>query len=345
MSETSPNLTLPFLMPDQAQKHVTHNEALQRLDALVQLVLSNIVSAPPATVAEGQCFAVLAPAAGAWQGHEGQIASMVDGGWTFTTPKTGWLAWSAATRQPAWFDGATWQPLPLPAPFVQDMLGAGATPDQTNRLAVSAAASLFNHRGAGHQLKINRADEAATGSILFQTGFTGKAEFGMLGNANLGLKVSPDGTAWKNALQIDATGLVRLPARPLCRTHLNTQTLAPANGTYSGFQGFSLVQGGFSLAGDLAPGPGQKLVIPASGTYRLTLTLLAASSSGHGATLLANGAPGLLTVKGNAGNATIAQSQTTIASLSAGDTLHLQHSGTALVDFGPGKSELLAEFL
>ena len=33
MPDTTPNLALPFILPAQAQKHVTHNEALQRLDA------------------------------------------------------------------------------------------------------------------------------------------------------------------------------------------------------------------------------------------------------------------------------------------------------------------------
>ena len=35
MTDTSSNLKLPFILPSQAQKHVTHNEALQILDALV----------------------------------------------------------------------------------------------------------------------------------------------------------------------------------------------------------------------------------------------------------------------------------------------------------------------
>ena len=34
MDQTS-RLALPYLLPNQAQKHVTHNEALRRLDALV----------------------------------------------------------------------------------------------------------------------------------------------------------------------------------------------------------------------------------------------------------------------------------------------------------------------
>ena len=39
MTESSPRLALPYLQPSQAQKHVTHNEALLRLDAIVQLAL------------------------------------------------------------------------------------------------------------------------------------------------------------------------------------------------------------------------------------------------------------------------------------------------------------------
>lgn len=39
MSEVSARLELPILQPSQAQKHLTHNEALQRLDVLVQAVL------------------------------------------------------------------------------------------------------------------------------------------------------------------------------------------------------------------------------------------------------------------------------------------------------------------
>jgi hypothetical protein len=36
-AETTDILSLPFIMPSQAQKHVTHNEALKTLDAVVQL--------------------------------------------------------------------------------------------------------------------------------------------------------------------------------------------------------------------------------------------------------------------------------------------------------------------
>ena len=34
--DQTPNLTLPYIMAAQAQKHVTHNEALRALDVIVQ---------------------------------------------------------------------------------------------------------------------------------------------------------------------------------------------------------------------------------------------------------------------------------------------------------------------
>jgi uncharacterized ferritin-like protein (DUF455 family) len=48
MPDLSARLSLPYLLPAQAQKHVTHNEALARLDLLVQLVLEAVgVDTPP----------------------------------------------------------------------------------------------------------------------------------------------------------------------------------------------------------------------------------------------------------------------------------------------------------
>ena len=47
MSETSARLSLPYLMPSQAQKHVTHNEAVRQLDILVQANVQSRVETHP----------------------------------------------------------------------------------------------------------------------------------------------------------------------------------------------------------------------------------------------------------------------------------------------------------
>lgn len=89
------------------------------------------------------------------------------------------------------------------------LVGINDTADTTNRLAVSSPASLFSHEGAGHQLKINKDTAADTASVLFQTGFSGRAEFGLAGDDDFHVKVSADGSAWHESLIIDrATGTV-----------------------------------------------------------------------------------------------------------------------------------------
>ena len=58
MSDTSNRLALPLIAPSQAQKHVTHNEALALLDILVQLAVEEVqATTPPSAPQEGQVWA------------------------------------------------------------------------------------------------------------------------------------------------------------------------------------------------------------------------------------------------------------------------------------------------
>lgn len=108
MSETQ-NLGLPLLQPAQAQKHVTVNEALVRLDGLAQLVLqSQTVSDPPAAAADGLVWAVPVGAVNAWSGQDGMIALSDNGGWVFITPQVGWRAWIADESLAALWTGTDW---------------------------------------------------------------------------------------------------------------------------------------------------------------------------------------------------------------------------------------------
>ena len=55
MSDETVNLALPYILSAQAQKHVTHNEALRRLDGLIQLVLQSETATPPGAPAAPIC--------------------------------------------------------------------------------------------------------------------------------------------------------------------------------------------------------------------------------------------------------------------------------------------------
>jgi len=101
---------LPLVQAAQAQKHVTVNEALARLDALAQITLvSRSVTVPPLVADEGQAWAVPGAAVNAWAGQGGRIAVFANGGWVFVAPRAGWRGWIADEHVTALFDGAAWR--------------------------------------------------------------------------------------------------------------------------------------------------------------------------------------------------------------------------------------------
>jgi Protein of unknown function (DUF2793) len=232
MPDDTTILSLPLILPAQAQKHVTHNEALVALDLIVQLaVISRTLTTPPAVPTAGDRYIVAAGAVGAWAGQAGRIALFDETGWQFTQALPGWQAHVLAEGQTAAFDGLVWETLsdqPLRVP----RLGVAAAADAVNRLTVAAPATLLTHAGQGHQLKLNKATATDTASLLFQTGFSGRAEMGTAGSDAFGIKVSADGTAWVDALvAAPATGEVTLPA-PLRLGGQAADPASPVNGTF-----------------------------------------------------------------------------------------------------------------
>ena len=109
MSDTA-NLNLPCLEPAQAQKHVTVNEALTALDALVQLSVKGAgLALPPEAPEEGARYIVAEDGAESWDGHDGDLAAFQDGSWHFYAPRAGWRAWDEGAGHAWRHDGESWQ--------------------------------------------------------------------------------------------------------------------------------------------------------------------------------------------------------------------------------------------
>ncbi|HEY8594865.1 MAG TPA: DUF2793 domain-containing protein [Devosiaceae bacterium] len=210
--DQSPRLKLPYIAPSQALKHITHNEAVLALDVLVQPgVATSNLTVPPADPAEGDCHIVASGATGDWAGRDGAMAAFSAGAWNFFTPAEGWHVWDAGQGILLRYSASGWQVAGTGGPAL-DRFGIHTDADAINRLASAAEATLLTHDGAGHQLKINKAGAADTASVLFQTGWSGRAEFGLAGDDNWHVKVSPDGAAWTEAIVVDRqTGLVSIP--------------------------------------------------------------------------------------------------------------------------------------
>lgn len=214
MNLISPNLKLPYLAPAQAQKHVTHNEALRQLDAIVQLSVSSVADNPPAEPQNGETIMVGTSPQGEFSNKTNHIAAFQDGAWAFLTPNTGWRSYVQDAAEFRIFDGTVWNSLTGggSAAETASKLGVNTTADEINRLAVKSSATLLDNEGGGHQLKINKSSVHDIASLLFQSGYTGHAELGLTGDQDFHIKTSSDGTEFRDSLTVNhQTGAVNTP--------------------------------------------------------------------------------------------------------------------------------------
>ncbi|HEX2594399.1 MAG TPA: DUF2793 domain-containing protein [Rhizomicrobium sp.] len=223
---TTPRFQTPLLAAAQAQKHITHNEALEQLDALVcARFLDRDLSAPPSSPTDGDVYLIKPTAAGAWATHDNQIAQALDGAWRFYAPFTGLIAYVADEQKLIAYTGSAWVDYAsLLALQNVPLLGVNATADSINKLTVASAAILLDNIGAGVQTKLNKHAAADTASLLYQTNYSGRAELGLTGDDDLHIKVSADGTTWFEAFKAArATGLITLVGDPTSASHAATK--------------------------------------------------------------------------------------------------------------------------
>ena len=202
---TTPRTALPLLAAAQAQKHVTHNEALLQLDALLfARFLDRDLTAPPSSPADGDTYLVHAGATGDWTGEDGKIAFCADGAWRFYAPFTGLAAYVVDESKLIVFNGSAWVDYASILNFQNvPLIGVNTSADATNKLAVKSSALLFDNVGGGVQAKLNKHASADTVSLLYQTNYSGRAEIGLTGDDNFHVKVSPDGSAWYDGFDIN----------------------------------------------------------------------------------------------------------------------------------------------
>ncbi len=110
-------LALPYLIPDQAQKHVTINEAFDALDFLSQLTLLSVNQMqPPPLLSDGAAYGLGDAVTGDFLGYQGQVAIWRDGAWSFWEPREGWRAWVVDEQKLKLYRDGQWHDLTASAP-------------------------------------------------------------------------------------------------------------------------------------------------------------------------------------------------------------------------------------
>ena len=241
MTENSSRLSLPYIQPSQAQKHVTHNQALRLLDILVQMaaISDNQESAPP-SAAEGDCFLIPHSATGAWAGHSDSIALWQDGNWAFLIPKPGWRVFILSTRTLRVFNGTDWQAINGAAQGQADAtfksLSIGVETTKQQKLAVKTETALWtsvpsDEDGSGSILQIlNKDSSAQDAGFIFQSDGQTRALVGLLGTDDFRITTTEDNITFRDGLLVDAaTACISLPNLPRFNAYTNYHNDAPAD--------------------------------------------------------------------------------------------------------------------
>lgn len=214
MADNTTRLELPYLAPAQAQKHVTVNEALRRLDSLIMLCLeSRQISAQPGSPSEGHAYLLPGSRTGsAWsQFAAGSIAVFEDNAWRAFAPKAGFTAYLRDEAQPLVFDGTQWRPISATA--IQELqalraLGIGTQADASNPFAAKLNKALWTalyaqENGSGDlRFTFNKENTSRVLSLLFQSNYAARAEIGLIGNDELVFRASSDGVNFVDIAQL-----------------------------------------------------------------------------------------------------------------------------------------------
>ena len=241
MTENSSRLSLPYIQPSQAQKHVTHNQALRQLDILVQMTaISDNQNSAPLSAAEGDCFLIPQGASGAWAGHNDNIALWQDGNWTYLTPQPGWRIFILSSRVLRVFDGTDWQAISGSAHGSGDVsfesLSIGAETSDQQKLAVKTETALWtatpqSEDGSGSLLHIlSKQSTEKDAGFIFQSDGQTRALAGLLGTDDFRITTTKDNITFQDGLRVDAaTGCVSLPNLPRFHAYTNYHNDAPAD--------------------------------------------------------------------------------------------------------------------
>jgi len=328
-------LSLPLIQPSQAQKHITHNEAIATLDVLVQMgVVAYDLTVPPVAPTYGDAYIVATGGSAEWAGHDGEIAAFINGVWLFYAPRAGWRAYVTGRDILVVYDGTDWAEVGHEEVQNLTLLGVGTAADATNPFAAKVNNALWTAatvaEGGNGDLNqtLNKETTGDDVGLVLQSGYSTRALIGLYGSDGLRISVSPDGSTFNDAVVVDqATGRVGLPNLVRFKAVTNFDNFG-AQDTWTKLQinvADYNAQGAFDAATNL-------FTAPVDGTYMLGATLQfkidATTSARMSGRLVVNGA-GVINgshgeMAGGHNSGTTAVWLQTLVELSAGDTVELQ---------------------
>lgn len=141
LNQATPKWQLPFLIPGQAQKEVTVNEAFARIDSLLSLSVAGVSASPPPDPYEGEAWLVSSGATGVWEGQVDKVAACVGSAWQFYSPHPGMQLLNEQTGQYLYYFQAWQASQEPPSP------SGGGTVDVEARASIDAIIDSLRNSG------------------------------------------------------------------------------------------------------------------------------------------------------------------------------------------------------
>jgi len=225
MAQTS-RLLLPSIAAGQAQKHVTHNDALRMLDGIVQAsVINTTLTAPPGSPAVGDTYIVASGGSGVWSGWDGDVAIYADGAWYRLVAGEGWRIWDQATESMIVRVGSSWVALGVAMGFVEKSglvdvavsanggaTGLGVLEEDLTGLSGASVDSTIEIPADAICLGVSTRNIAAvTGATSYDCGIVGEtSKFGgslgvALGSTNKGI-INPEAFSSATTIRLSSNG-------------------------------------------------------------------------------------------------------------------------------------------
>lgn len=231
MSDTTSRLLLPYILAAQAQKHVTHNDALRRLDGLVNLTVEDRSrSAPPANPTQGSAYLVATGASGLWAGWSGDVALWADGAWLRLPARPGWRLWILAEEVMLVRLAAGWVTLDAAMGLLvrgaSTDLAEGALGSRTRALVVEASASGLSGGSVTTALSIPE------GALVI--GVSARVTTAMTGATGFALGIAGEPSAFGAGFGAGTGTLAQLPITPRAFTVATPVRVAAEGGSFTG---------------------------------------------------------------------------------------------------------------
>lgn len=144
MEALTPRFKFPLLFVSQAQKEITHNEALSAIDHLLHPTIVAQLSTPPSPLPAdaGKCWLVAATPTGAWSNSQGKLACWTGDGWRYHSPSEGMSVWDQQMSLRLLFRSGNW----YTSAIIADPAG-GSTVDAEARSTIASLLQELKNLG------------------------------------------------------------------------------------------------------------------------------------------------------------------------------------------------------